>query len=458
MVKTKFFYQSIKIRRPTPLRSTRFWLPTLLVSLALTLASSSASAHGIGYYLMRGIHIGPYVVHVWNAPGVLRTGEVHIDTAVFDAAGKPALSTLVNVSLIPLVGDAPTLSILSSPPGPDYPYSRGAALRIDTPGDYRLEIAVSDANGTAGSTSADVNVQVINLPIKLAIIALGIFSTSVGLWLLWQTKVFWIKRTPSRSIKLRSLHIRAGHIDTGKIRTERMPIGQIHTKRIHTGYIRTGPMRMDGPNKVTSDVGGGQFFIRDIDTKIVQHRRLGWFQLLNGLYHAQALWIFMLIVVAHWMEHVLQIYQIYGLGWAPASAGGLLGVIYPQLVESEILHFVYDFIQWSGIVLLRPGFRGRARTMWTIAMVIQSWHYIEHVLLMGQYLTGYYLFGAARQISIGQLWFPRAELHFFYNLFVFVPMVIAVHYYLQPKLAALKGISATLSTLPEEPALGSGHS
>ena len=70
-------------------------------------------------------------------------------------------------------------------------------------------------------------------------------------------------------------------------------------------------------------------------------------------------------------------------------------------------------------------------------MIIQTWHYIEHVLLMGQYLSGYYLFGAPHQISILQLWFPRAELHFAYNLLVFIPMVIGVHYYLQPKLAML---------------------
>jgi hypothetical protein len=143
----------------------------------------------------------------------------------------------------------------------------------------------------------------------------------------------------------------------------------------------------------------------------------------------------MLVIVAHWLEHVLQIFQIYALGWLPDEAGGLLGVIFPSLVESETLHFVYDFIQWAGILLLWRGFRGRAHTIWGVAVVVQSWHWIEHVLLMGQYLSGYYLFGAAQQISLLQLWFPRAELHFMYNFFVFVPMVIAVHYYLQPKLA-----------------------
>lgn len=74
-------------------------------------------------------------------------------------------------------------------------------------------------------------------------------------------------------------------------------------------------------------------------------------------------------------------------------------------------------------------------------MIIQTWHYIEHVLLMGQYLTGYYLFGAPHQISILQLWFPRAELHFTYNLLVFIPMVIAVHYYIKPKLEMIAALN-----------------
>jgi hypothetical protein len=65
---------------------------------------------------------------------------------------------------------------------------------------------------------------------------------------------------------------------------------------------------------------------------------------------------------------------------------------------------------------------------------------------MGQYLTGYYLFGAPHQISILQLWFPRAELHFVYNLLVFIPMVIAVHAYIKPKLEML----AALNALPLE--------
>jgi hypothetical protein len=397
--------------------TARFLLPVPLILLALTLASSRAQAHGIGYYQIRGAQIAAYVVHVWVAPGVLRTGDVHVDTAVFDAAGKPALDTLVRVSFVPLDARTPMLQTMASSPAVDYPYMRDATFRLEAPGDYRLEIMVSDTYGTSGVTSADVNVTTIGWHVMAAIVSILGFSALSGVWLLYQTRAFWIGRSLRRRARLKHLHVRS-------LAMER--------------YARGGSSLM-----VDEELAVGQQKVRDL------LRRL------NGPFHAPALWIYMLVVVAHWLEHVLQIYQIYGLGWAPANAGGILGVIYPGLVESEILHFVYDFIQWAGIILLLPGFRGRARTIWTVALVFQTWHYIEHVLLMGQYLTGYYLFGAPHQISILQLWFPRAELHFVYNLLVFIPMVMAVHEYLKPMLEML----AAQNALPlDERAQGSEQS
>jgi hypothetical protein len=398
-MKAKFFIPSIRVPRAKNTRAARFLLPLLLVCLALTLAGSIAQAHGIGYYQIRGAHIDPYIVHVWVAPGVLRTGDVHIDTAVFDAVGKPALSTFVRVAFVPLETNAPALVNVAGAPATIYPYSRSATFRLETPGKYRLEVLVSDASGTSGVTSADVDVQTIPWHIKAAIIIIGLFSAASGAWLLLQTRAFWIGPHLYRHPKLRNLHFRKMGMES---------------------YLR-----------------GGASLMSETEMNVYTSRTATWSQRLNGPLHAPALWIYMMVIVAHWLEHVLQIYQIYGLGWAPSTAGGILGVIYPQLIESETLHFVYDFIQWAGIIVLLPGFFGRARTIWAIAMIFQTWHYIEHVLLMGQYLSGYYLFGAPHQISILQLWFPRAELHFVYNLLVFVPMVIAVHYYIKPKLLTL---------------------
>jgi hypothetical protein len=316
------------------------------------------------------------------------------------------------VTFIPLEGSTPKLQAVAGMPDLEYPHARGATFRLETPGKYRLEIAVSDTRGTSGITSADVDVVTMGWAVKAAILALAFLTAATGVWLLLQTRAFWLHSAPSRLSKLRHLHIRRLGIEN---------------------YVRGGTDSMKGEDLV-----------------LYRERASRFMSQLNGRFHAPALWVYMLVIVAHWLEHVLQIYQIYGLGWAPENAGGILGVFYPSLVESETLHFVYDFIQWAGILLFYPGFHGRARTWWQIALVGQTWHYIEHVLLMGQYLTGYYLFGAPHQISILQLWFPRAELHFAYNLICFVPMVVAVHLYLKPKLEMLAALKAATANLPEE--------
>jgi hypothetical protein len=86
-----------------------------------------------------------------------------------------------------------------------------------------------------------------------------------------------------------------------------------------------------------------------------------------------------------------------------------------------------------GLWLLRPGFVGVAdRRWWTIALVIQFWHHIEHLLLITQAATGHNFFGRPVPTSILQLWLPRVELHLFYNSIVFVPMVIGMYYHLFP--------------------------
>ena len=157
-----------------------------------------------------------------------------------------------------------------------------------------------------------------------------------------------------------------------------------------------------------------------------------WKERISGPLHLRALSLFMLIVAGHWVEHLTQIYQIYILGWLPKEAGGVLGLWFPTLNSSEVLHFTYNLLLLGVILLLRPGFSGRSRKWWNGALIAQIWHFFEHVLLQVQWLTGVYLFGAAQQISIGQLWFPRPELHFVYNLIVFVPLVIAMIHHFNP--------------------------
>lgn len=166
---------------------------------------------------------------------------------------------------------------------------------------------------------------------------------------------------------------------------------------------------------------------------ILRRPTTGVIDFLNGSGHELALRLFMVIVLGHWAEHLLQATQIYVLGWPVPEARGLLGYFYPWLVKTEALHYAYALVMLVGLWMLRPGFTGTLdRRWWTIALCLQFWHHIEHALLQGQYLFGHNLFGRPVPTSIAQLWFPRVELHLFYNTVVFIPMVIGMYYHLLP--------------------------
>jgi hypothetical protein len=169
---------------------------------------------------------------------------------------------------------------------------------------------------------------------------------------------------------------------------------------------------------------------------------------LNGRWHKAALMGFLFIVLAHWVEHLTQAFQIFVLGWARPKAGGFLGLYFPWLVSSEWLHYGYAIVMLVGFVALRPGFTGRARTWWSAAMWIQIWHHFEHLILLLQALTGAYLFGQAKPTSIVQLIIPRVELHLFYNAIVFLPMVVAMVYHARPRLDERKLMRCTCAATP----------
>lgn len=153
---------------------------------------------------------------------------------------------------------------------------------------------------------------------------------------------------------------------------------------------------------------------------------------INGRHHKASVNIYMVIVLAHWAEHLVQAYQIWVLGWPKAQARGVLGEPFPWLITSEWLHYGYALLMIIGLFLLRPGFVGRARTWWTVALAIQFWHHIEHLLLLLQAQTHTLYFGKSVPTSLLQLLYPRVELHLFYNTVVFIPMIIAVYLHLRP--------------------------
>jgi hypothetical protein len=144
----------------------------------------------------------------------------------------------------------------------------------------------------------------------------------------------------------------------------------------------------------------------------------------NGPWHARLLAVFTAVVVAHWLEHVVQAVQIFVLGMPRPKSLGLLGTIWPWLFTSEWLHYGFAVVMLVGLWLLAPGFTGRARQWWLLALGIQVWHHFEHLLLLAQAMTGYRVPGQTAPVSVLQLFVPRVELHLFYNAVVTVPMVI----------------------------------
>jgi len=153
---------------------------------------------------------------------------------------------------------------------------------------------------------------------------------------------------------------------------------------------------------------------------------------LNGPWHRRALQIFLVIVLAHWAEHLAQAFQVYVLHWPIPNSRGVLGLWFPWLVSSETLHYGYAIVMLVGLWTFRRGFVGKAYMWWMISFWIQFWHHIEHALLQGQAIAGQNLFNSPVPVSISQLVIPRVELHLLYNTLVFVPMVIAMYRHLTP--------------------------
>ena len=98
------------------------------------------------------------------------------------------------------------------------------------------------------------------------------------------------------------------------------------------------------------------------------------------------------------------------------------------------MHYSYALVMLVGLWTLRKRFSGTSRKWWTLALLIQFWHHIEHAVLQWQALTHHYWLGSPVPVSFAQMLLPkfRIEIHLFYNALVFVPMVIGMYYHLSP--------------------------
>lgn len=178
---------------------------------------------------------------------------------------------------------------------------------------------------------------------------------------------------------------------------------------------------------------------------------------LNSQWHERALQVFMVIVLGHWGEHLAQAWQIFVMGWPRPKANGILGLWYPWLIQSEVLHYAYALVMLIGIWVLRKGFTGLSRKWWTAALVIQFWHHIEHLLLIYQATVHHNFWHKPVPCSVLQLVFPRVELHLFYNTVVFVPMVIGMYYHMFPPEGERRESTCTCEWHPRREAAATGN-
>lgn len=170
---------------------------------------------------------------------------------------------------------------------------------------------------------------------------------------------------------------------------------------------------------------------------------------LNTVWHERGLQIFLVIVLAHWAEHLVQAYQIWVLGWPLPESLGVVGYLYPPLFTSEILHYGYALIMLIGIWVLRTGFTGKSYTWWMISFWIQFWHHIEHGMLQAQVIIGENIAGSPVPMSIVQFVVPRVELHLIYNTLVFLPMIIGMYLHMFPKPGEEAHIKCTCVVKPK---------
>lgn len=138
---------------------------------------------------------------------------------------------------------------------------------------------------------------------------------------------------------------------------------------------------------------------------------------------------FLLIVYMHLFEHIAQMFQLYILHWERPKCLGLLGLIWPQLIHSEYLHYGHALFMLLGIYYLTKYMYTKTSLWWmSLTLLLAFYHHFEHLLLLVQSISHVYFFDKTVPTSIGQLWFPRIELHMFYNLLVGIPMIIALYY------------------------------
>ena len=136
--------------------------------------------------------------------------------------------------------------------------------------------------------------------------------------------------------------------------------------------------------------------------------------------------VFTILQIGHLGEHSAQVGQLLWSKGDLSVAHGVFGAL-----DRELVHFVWDSLVWIGICVLLIKLGPHNKWLW-ISFIAASFHEVEHLFLfyLDRFETPFYDAGGTTGILakgglIGTP-FDRPYLHYIYNFFVVIPLVMAM--------------------------------
>lgn len=131
--------------------------------------------------------------------------------------------------------------------------------------------------------------------------------------------------------------------------------------------------------------------------------------------------LLLVVQAGHLIEHAVQLTQLYVWGVPKQQAHGVVGAL-----DIEWVHFAWNLMVLGAVILVAYWFRSNPWVM--IALVLASWHQIEHTYIIWVYLTTG-VPGTPGLLSkggkiLGGLPIPRPVLHALYNVAEVIPLAV----------------------------------
>lgn len=150
--------------------TSRILLTLFAILLIAAGIVSPVAAHGDGEKLeLYRVPVADYYVSVWSLPGVLRTGEVHFETAVFDKSFRPVTDCDIKLFLTPNSNPNKTIELQTRQPTAETLYRHEIEEIIESADQFDITVLLTDPAGIQGQTQFQVEVITIPLWLKIPI-------------------------------------------------------------------------------------------------------------------------------------------------------------------------------------------------------------------------------------------------------------------------------------------------